>query len=200
MASTTTMSESIDVERRYDYHAARGHRHATRIHKYRWPAVQLNFWIVIMLAAACTWIGIFATLVQTQQRLVLHVPWYFAYILTVASLGVTFVLAILGLIFQRRLLPSIVMIGAFMMFVLWVVALVVLSIELFGDSGAGVATNCNLSVFNQNPIGLSTSTLAWMQQKSICQSWQAAFAFGLVGAIFLFWIMVMAYQVFADDV
>jgi len=25
------------------------------------------------------------------------------------------------------------------------------------------------------------------------------FAFGLVGAVFLLWIMVMAYQVFADD-
>jgi len=31
------------------------------------------------------------------------------------------------------------------------------------------------------------------------QSWQAVFAFALVGAIFLLWIMVMAYQVFADD-
>ncbi len=30
------------------------------------------------------------------------------------------------------------------------------------------------------------------------QSWQAVFAFSLVGAIFLLWIMIMAYQVFAD--
>ncbi|CAK7563362.1 MAG: hypothetical protein SEPTF4163_001229 [Sporothrix epigloea] len=194
MASTTTVSESVVPDRRYYDHPSHTH-----IHKYHWPAVQLHLWILIMLASACCWIGIFAVLAQTQQRLQLNTPWYFAYILTVASLAVVYVLCILFLIFQRRLLPSIVMIGGFMLFVLWVVALVVLSIELFGDSGAGVSANCNLSVFNLNPTGLSINTLAWLEQKSICQSWQAAFAFGLVGSIFLFWIMIMAYQVFADD-
>ncbi|OAA65372.1 hypothetical protein SPI_02159 [Niveomyces insectorum RCEF 264] len=184
--STTTMSESIVFTRRFEH-----------IHKYRWPAVQLNIWLLVMLVASCTVIGIFATFVQTQQRLFLHIPWYFSYLLTVASLSVAFVVLILVLIFQKRLLPSIVMIGAFMLFVLWVVGLVAMSIELWGPSGS-VSVNCNLSVFNQNPKGASTATLAWMQQRSICQSWQASFAVELVGAVFLLWIMIMAYQVFAN--
>ena len=122
---------------------------------------------------------------------------YFSYFVSVGCLTILFIILLLYLIFQRRLLPSIVMIGGFILFVLWLVGLIVISIELWGPSGS-VSSNCNLAVFNQNPTGQYLSTLAWLQQRSICQSWQAAFAFGMVGAIFLFWIMVMAYQVFAE--
>lgn len=31
------------------------------------------------------------------------------------------------------------------------------------------------------------------------QSWYLVFAMGLVGSIFLVWIMIMAYQVFVDS-
>lgn len=31
------------------------------------------------------------------------------------------------------------------------------------------------------------------------QSWQAVFAFALIGCIFLLWIIIMAIQVFYDD-
>lgn len=116
----------------------------------------------------------------------------------VAALAITFVLLLLWLIFQRRLLPSVVMIGGFMLFVLWMVGLIVISIQLWGPSGS-VSSTCNLQVFNRNPQGQNEQTLAWLQQRGICQSWQAVFAFALVGEIFLFWIMVMAYQVFADE-
>jgi hypothetical protein len=117
------------------------------------------------------------------------------------------------------------MVGGFILFVLWLTGLIVVSIELWGPSGS-VSSNCNLAVFNQNPLGQTLTTLAWLEQKSICkllhplemgfprggivivaviltvpkgQSWQAVFALALIGAIFLLWIMVMAYQVFADD-
>lgn len=92
------------------------------------------------------------------------------------------------------------MIGGFILFVLWLVGLVVVSIQLWGPS-ASVSSNCDLFVFGANPkpSGQSIQTLAWLAQKGICQSWQAVFAFGLLGGIFLLWIMVMAYQVFADD-
>jgi len=108
---------------------------------------------------------------------------------------------LLWLIYQRRLLPSIVMIGGFMLFILWLVGLIVISVQLWGPSGS-VSSNCNMYVFGADPqpTGQSLETLAWLQQRSICQSWQAVFAFGLVGGIFLLWIMIMAYQVFADDV
>lgn len=115
-----------------------------------------------------------------------------------ASLAVLFILLLLWLIYQRRLLPSIVMIGGFILFVLWLVGLIVISIQLWGPAGS-VSSNCNLAVFNLHPTGESVGTLAWLEQRSICQSWQAVFSVGLVGAIFLLWIMLMAYQVFADD-
>ncbi|KXX74037.1 hypothetical protein MMYC01_209558 [Madurella mycetomatis] len=189
MASTVT-SGSLVYERRV----------VERVHKYHWPAVQLNIWMLIMLIAACTIIGVFATFIEIQQTLLLPIPWYFPYYITVAALTVAFILLLLWLIFQRRLLPSIVMIGGFILFVLWLVGLIVISIQLWGPTGS-VSSNCNLFVFgvNPQPLGQSLETLAWLEQRSICQSWQAVFAFGLVGAIFLLWIMVMAYQVFADD-
>jgi hypothetical protein len=228
MASTVT-SESLVYET----------RRVEPVHKYHWPAVQLNLWMLIMLIASCLIIGVFASFISIQQTLLLPIPWcvvedrgrarasirvccsspfasgipcprsrelsansasprYFPYFITVASLSVVFVILLLWLIYNRRLLPSIVMIGGFMLFVLWLVGLIVVSIELWGPSGS-VSSNCNLAVFSQSPTGQSISTLAWLEQRSICQSWQAVFAFGLVGAIFLLWIMVMAYQVFADD-
>lgn len=122
---------------------------------------------------------------------------YFPYYITVSAICIIFIGLLLWLIFQRRLLPSIVMIGGFMLFVLWLVGLIVVSVELWGPSG--VSSNCNNQVFNSNPTGQSLETLAWLQQKSICQGWQAVFALGLVGSIFLLWIMIMAYQVFAND-
>ncbi|KAK4124105.1 hypothetical protein N657DRAFT_633257 [Parathielavia appendiculata] len=189
MASTVT-SGSLVYERRV----------VERVHKYHWPAVQLNVWILVMLIASCLIIGVFSTFIQIQQVLLLPIPWYFPYYITVSALTVSFILLLLWLIFQRRLLPSIVMIGGFILFVLWLVGLIVISIQLWGPEGS-VSSNCNLFVFGANPLpkGQNLETLAWLQQRGICQSWQAVFAFGLVGAIFLLWIMVMAYQVFADD-
>jgi hypothetical protein len=125
-------------------------------------------------------------------------PRYFPYFITVASICLIFIGLINWLIFQRRLLPAIVMLGGFMLFILWLVGLIVVSIQLWGPSGS-VSSNCNLAVFNVNPVGQSQYTLAWLEQKSICQSWQAVFAMALVGTLFLLWIMVMAYQVFADN-
>ncbi|KAL1842273.1 hypothetical protein VTJ49DRAFT_5658 [Mycothermus thermophilus] len=189
MASTVT-SGSLVYERRV----------VERIHKYHWPAVQLNLWMLVMLIASCLIIGVFATFVQVQEVFGLPIPWYFPYYITVASLCVFFVLLLLWLIFQRRLLPSIVMIGGFILFVLWLVGLIVISIQLWGPAGS-VGSDCNRLVFDRNPkpVGPTLDTLAWLQQKSMCQSWQAVFAFGLIGAIFLLWIMVMSYQVFVDD-
>ncbi|KAH8904700.1 hypothetical protein BR93DRAFT_829956 [Coniochaeta sp. PMI_546] len=187
MASDTTASGSLVFERRV------GH-----VHRYHWPALQLNIWMLIMLIAASTIIGVFATFIQVQQQLLLAVPWYFSYYIVVGSLTIAFVLLLLWLIYQRRLLPSIVMIGGFILFVLWLVGLIVVSVQLWGPSGS-VSSSCNLAVFSQSPKGQTLETLAWMEQRNICQSWQAVFSFGLVGAIFLLWIMIMAYQVFADD-
>ncbi|CAJ2509696.1 Uu.00g147220.m01.CDS01 [Anthostomella pinea] len=186
-ASETTGTGSLVYERR-----------VARVHRYHWPAIQLNIWMLIMLVASCLIIGVFATFISTQQQLGLYVPWYFPYFITVSALMVVFIIILLWLISQRRLLPSIVVIGAFMFFVLWMVGLVVVSIELWGPSGS-VSSNCDLLVWKDTPMGNSQTTLAWLEQRSICQQWEAVFAFALIGCIFLLWIIIMAVQVFYDD-
>lgn len=46
--------------------------------KYRWPEVQLNLWIFVILAAAATTLGIFAWFIVVQNQLRVGIPWYAA--------------------------------------------------------------------------------------------------------------------------
>lgn len=46
-----------------------------RTRRYRWPAVQLNFWLLIMLVASCTILGIFASFITVQNQLEVGIPW-----------------------------------------------------------------------------------------------------------------------------
>ncbi|KAF7534113.1 hypothetical protein G7Z17_g13414 [Cylindrodendrum hubeiense] len=170
----------------------------SRVRTYNWPPLQLNFWIFVMLLCSCTIIGVVATFIQVQNQLLLPVPWYFPYLITVAALGIFFIGIIFWLIAQRRLLPAIVMIGAFMLFVLWLVGLVIVAIQLFGPDNS-INSVCSVEVFGRNPQGQTEETLAWLQQRSICQSWQLIFAMTLTGVAFQIWVMVMSYQVFADS-
>lgn len=50
-------------------------RRVARIHRYHWPAIQLNVWMLIMLVASCLIIGVFATFIGVQQQLQLYIPW-----------------------------------------------------------------------------------------------------------------------------
>ena len=43
--------------------------------KYHWPAVQLNFWLLIMFVAASTVLGVFARLIYIQGQYDMKVPW-----------------------------------------------------------------------------------------------------------------------------
>lgn len=94
---------------------------------------------------------------------------YFPYYMTVASLTIIFILGLFWLIAQRRLLPAIVMIGAFILFVLWLTGLIIVAIELFGPSGS-ISSNCDIEVFSRNPKGQTIEVLAFLQQKNICES------------------------------
>ncbi|PHH87156.1 hypothetical protein CDD83_9246 [Cordyceps sp. RAO-2017] len=169
----------------------------SHIRTYNWPPWQLNFWIFVMLLASTSILAVFSSFIQMQAQLELAVPWYFPYYITVGCLAILYIGGIFWLIASRRLLPAIVMIGAFMLFVLWLVGLVVVAIQLWGPGG--VQANCNVQVFGQNPTGKTVETLAWLQQRNICQSWHLVFAMGLTGAIFLVWVMIMAYQVFVNS-
>lgn len=51
-------------------------RRTERVHKYHWPAIQLNLWMLFMLVASCAILGMFANFISIQQQLRLAVPWY----------------------------------------------------------------------------------------------------------------------------
>lgn len=74
----------------------------------------------------------------------------------------------LWLISQRQLLPGIVIMGSFILLVLWTVGLIVTSIELWGPSGS-VNGNCQLYVNGRPQSGANIQTLAWLQQRNICK-------------------------------
>lgn len=93
---------------------------------------------------------------------------YFPYFITVASLTILFIGGLFWLIATRRLLPAIVMIAAFILFVLWLTGLIVVAVELFGPSGS-ISTSCHVEVFSQNPKGQTQEVLAYLQQKNICK-------------------------------
>lgn len=165
--------------------------------RYHWPALQLNFWILIMFVGSSVNLGIFAYFMAVQTQLNVIIPWYFPYWVTVGALSITYICVMLWLISQRQLLPGIVIMGAFMLFVLWTVGLIVISVQLWGPIGS-VNANCEFYVNSMQSTGPSTDTLGWLEQRSICQSWTAAWAFELVGDVFLLWMMIMAYQVYRE--
>jgi hypothetical protein len=43
--------------------------------KYHWPALQLNFWLLIMIIGSATILGIFSYFVTVQQQLQVGIPW-----------------------------------------------------------------------------------------------------------------------------
>ena len=129
-----------------------------------------------------------------------------------------FVVIIIYLTASRLLIPGVVIIGSFILFVLWLTGLIKTSIELWGPEGS-VNANCVQYVQNQPFSGQSINTLAWLAQDNICRSrpthtslrrapltngflgncWKAIFSLELVGTVFLLWLMVMAYQVHQDN-
>ena len=74
----------------------------------------------------------------------------------------------LFLLNQKSLLPGIVILGSFILFILWMVALIVISIELWGPQG-NVNANCNAYVQDREQTGQSLETLAWLMQDQICK-------------------------------
>lgn len=122
----------------------------------------------------------------------------FPYWVTIGAVTLLFLGLILWLISQRSLLPGIVVIGSFILFVTWLVGLIVTSLELWGPVG-NVNGNCQIYVMNVPVYGVSLNTLAWLEQSSICQAWKAAFSFELICTVFLLWMMLMSFQVYRGD-
>lgn len=167
--------------------------------KYQWPPIQLNLWLLVMMVGSSTVLSIFSSFIFTQRQLRIGIPWYFTYWITVAAISIVFLLIMLWLIAQRQLLPGIVMMGSFILFILWMVGLIIISLQLWGPHGS-INSNCQLYIEHKSVFGTSLDTLAWLQQHSVCQAWQAAWAFQLIGCAFLVWIMTMAYQVYKGQI
>lgn len=114
--------------------------------------------------------------------------------ITVGALTILFVLGMLILISQRRLLPGFLMIGSFILLVLFITGLIETAIQLFGPAG-DINTKCSTYIFNMPSTGLNIDTLGWLEQNSICQSWLAVFSFWIVGAVFLTYMIALAARV-----
>lgn len=147
----------------------------------------------------------------------------FPYAVTVGSLTLFFVVLMIILLAQQKLQPAWVLLGSFILIALFLAGLIETAIQLFGnvscaiaplltlsssstllrlsmqetdrDNQGNVSTYCNRYVNNNNIRGVSIDTLAWLEQNSICSQWDAAFAFWIIGLVFLIWMMVMAAQV-----
>ncbi|EOD45054.1 1,3-beta-glucan synthase component FKS1 [Neofusicoccum parvum] len=162
--------------------------------KYYWPDVQLNIWTIVMLATAGVLIGIYATFISIQQRFRVGIPWLFPFGITVGGLTVLLIFIEIVLITQRKLLPGVMIIGSFILVVLYITGIIETGIQLYGDP-SDVNGKCQRYVDNNEQFGPSVNTLAWLEQDSICAQWKATFAFWIVGTAFLLWMMVMAAMV-----
>ena len=47
-----------------------------RTRRYRWPALQLNFWLLVMIVGSAVNLGVFANFITIQNQLLLGIPWY----------------------------------------------------------------------------------------------------------------------------
>lgn len=118
----------------------------------------------------------------------------FPYGIVVGALTIVHLFLMEYMLLQRALLPGIVMLGSFVLFVLYIAGMVETAIQLFG-SPSNINNNCNTYVFDMPSSGVSLDTFAFISQRSICQSWDAYFAFWLVGVVWLAYAVVLASQV-----
>jgi len=161
--------------------------------RYYWPQGQLNLWTILALAASSLILGVFAEFITIQNRMGLGIPWLFPYGVTVGAISIFFILIELIMVAQRRLLPGLMMMIAFILLVLYLTGLIETAIQLFGPGD--VNSNCQRYVNNNAISGQSVNTLAWLEQNNICSCWYAAFSFWLIGVLLFLWMLLMAAQV-----
>lgn len=51
------------------------HRHHLPRRKYHWPDIQLNIWLIVVLAGSGACLGMYAWLMTVQTQLDLGTPW-----------------------------------------------------------------------------------------------------------------------------
>ena len=102
---------------------------------------------------------------------------------------------------RRMLIPGGILLGGFILFVLWLTALIETAIQLYGPA-ANVNGNCSTYVVQEasQSKGIKIQTLVYLTQINICNCWKAAFAFEIVAVVLYLWIMVLAWQVQQEDI
>jgi len=166
--------------------------------RYHWPEVQLNLWILIILAASATCLGMFAWFITVQNQMLVGIPWLFPFGIIVSSLSLLFLILILILASRKQLIPGGIILGSFILFVLWLTALIETSIQLYGPA-ANVNGNCSEYVSREAFTGVSIDTLAYLTQLNICNCWKTIFAFELVAVVLYLWMLILAYNVQNDQ-
>ncbi|KAJ6096188.1 hypothetical protein N7486_006934 [Penicillium sp. IBT 16267x] len=161
---------------------------------YHWPEIQLNIWLIVVLAGSATCLGIFSWFMTVQSTMELGTPWLFPFMVVSSTLAVFFIFLVLGLIASQLLLPGILILGSFILFVLFLTGLIETSLQLYGVE-ANINSNCQIYVEDNRSRGNNINTLAWLTQITICNCWKTAFAMELVNTIFYVWMMVMSWQV-----
>jgi len=79
------------------------------------------------------------------------------------------------------------------MFVLYLTGMIETAVQDFGH----VNPVCQKYVYGDTSVTgvVTTESLIWLLQDYICQTWDIAFAFWVVGMIFWIWLMVIARSV-----
>ncbi|KAK2757369.1 hypothetical protein FQN54_004884 [Arachnomyces sp. PD_36] len=166
--------------------------------KYHWPEIQLNIWLLVVLTASASCLGMFSWFMAVQTQMSLGTPWVFPFMVTSSALALSFLVLILFLAARRSLVPGIIILGSFILWVLWLTGLIGTALQMYGTS-ANVNANCQNFVTNMEYKGASINTLAWLTQVNICNCWKAAFAFEVVNTVFFLWMLFMSWQVHKDD-
>ncbi|PGH16225.1 hypothetical protein AJ80_05248 [Polytolypa hystricis UAMH7299] len=162
--------------------------------KFHWPEVQLNIWLLVVLAGSATCLGIFSWFMAVQRQMNLGIPWVFPFMIATSGLALLFFFLIIFLAFQRALIPEIIILGSFILFVLWLTGVIGTAIQMFTDK-ANVYSNCQNYVADNQFRGSSINTLAWLTQINICNCWKTAFAFEVINDVFFLWMLFMSWQV-----
>lgn len=87
---------------------------------------------------------------------------------TSSALALAFLVLILVLAARRSLVPGIIILGSFILWVLWLTGLIGTALQMYGTT-ANVNANCQNFVTNMEYKGQSINTLAWMTQVNICK-------------------------------
>jgi len=83
------------------------------------------------------------------------------------------------------------MLISFIMLVLFLTGMIETAIQNFGH----VNPTCQSYVYNQATSGVTMENLIWLLQDDICQTWDIAFAFWVVGIILWIWMLALGRSV-----